>query len=439
MRRLFLKIVNAPFLRSSAILTLGTIGAQLVALAAMPALTRIYSPSEFGDFAAYLSIVTIFSLIACARFELAIPLASDDAEADSLLAIALAVPVLIGALLTYPTLALSEPIAGLLNRPHIAGYLIFVPMSVVFGGWFLAFQFWGIREALFGGLAKNRVLQSAVGTGVQVAMRVGGPSPNGLIVGHNVFQAVGALGLAALWFRTKSSDAGVLRFRMSKIAATFRRNWRFPAFSVPEALANGAALEVPVLLVAALAAGPEAGFLLLAIRIVAAPLQVVGSAIGQVFISRAASELRAGRLRAFTLKLIAGLAMIGAPVLALVAALAAWVFGLVFGPNWVRAGEIVQLLSAAFFLQFVASPLSTVLHVTGRQGLAFAFQLFVAVLRIGSICFAHFVLEGFHIEALALSAVVHYGLYLALVIYAAVTPHLNSEAASAKSGITTNR
>jgi len=45
-----------------------------------------------------------------------------------------------------------------------------------------------------------------------------------------------------------------------------------------------------------------------------------------------------------------------------------WFFSLAFGPEWDTAGTFAQILSLTFVSQFVTSPLSHTLIVTGKQG-----------------------------------------------------------------------
>ena len=54
----------------------GTAAGQLVSLLLSPALTRIYSPQQFGVLSVYTALLTILVVIASLRYELTIPMAS---------------------------------------------------------------------------------------------------------------------------------------------------------------------------------------------------------------------------------------------------------------------------------------------------------------------------------------------------------------------------
>ena len=83
------------------ILTLitGTTIAQLIPIFFFPILTRLYSPEEFGVYSAYLSLVSVFGLIASLKYELAIPIANNTEEKESLIKLSLIIIGIIGIIL----------------------------------------------------------------------------------------------------------------------------------------------------------------------------------------------------------------------------------------------------------------------------------------------------------------------------------------------------
>jgi hypothetical protein len=72
------------FRRSVAVLASGTAISQAIPIAAMPVLTRLYTPEEFGTVVLYLALASLLGVVATARYELAIPLPHDDIEAGEI-------------------------------------------------------------------------------------------------------------------------------------------------------------------------------------------------------------------------------------------------------------------------------------------------------------------------------------------------------------------
>ena len=73
---------KSEFGRNVLTLMTGTTIAQAIPIAISPILTRIYTPEDFGVFALYISISTIFAVIVTGRYELAIMLPKKNKDAD---------------------------------------------------------------------------------------------------------------------------------------------------------------------------------------------------------------------------------------------------------------------------------------------------------------------------------------------------------------------
>ena len=165
-------------------------------------------------------------------------------------------------------------------------------------------------------------------------------------------------------------------------------------------------------------AGAEAGFLLLAMQVMTAPMTLLGSSISQVYMSRAPEALREGRLAPFTLSIMRRLAIVGVGPLIIVGVFAPPLFPLIFGQEWARAGVIVAWLVPWMALQFIASPVSMVMFVVGRQRAMLALTTLGASIRIGSILLV-IGTDLSLVEIFATSSAVFYIICCAVFIFAA--------------------
>lgn len=404
------------FVRDTGKLVTGTIGGRLVALAALPLATRLYTPDDFATLATFLSIVSVSAVAACLRLDIAIPLADTDDDAANLLVLALLSALAVGVVLLLLSVAAAEPIAQALRRPDLAPYLWLIPLAVVMTASYSALQFWATRARRFGSIARTRITQALLGVGALLGLGWAGIAPLGLLIGNMLNSGAGGLGLGlAAWKRDRRSLSMV---SAPGLRRSFSRNRGYAIYSAPEALANTAGIHLPVILIAAFA-GAEAGFLLLATQIMAAPMALLGSSVSQVYMSRAAEEKQAGRLAPFTLNIVRRLIQIGVGPLIFVGVTAPSLFPLVFGDEWTRAGQIVTWLTPWVALQFVASPISTVLHLTGRQSLAMGLQFAGLAIRVGAVLAAGAWLPEAAVPAVAIAATAFYCLYLVIDLAAA--------------------
>ncbi|WP_297758814.1 oligosaccharide flippase family protein [uncultured Shimia sp.] len=408
------RLTSGGFLRDVLKLAAGTVLGRAIALVALPIVTRIYAPEDFALLAVYLSLVSLVSVIACFRLEIAIPLADDDEDAVNLLALALLALFFVAGLALIAVLSMPGTLAQWLGKPEIAPYLWLVPLGIAMAGSYAAFQFWATRARRFGAIARTRIGQAMAGVATMLSLGWAGIAPLGLLLGNAFNTGAGGLSLG---FALRSDRALLRNVTPGQMKAALRKYYRYPVYSTPEALFNIAGIQVPMLLIAA-HGDAEAGFLLLAMQIMTAPMTLLGGSISQVYMSRAPEEFREGRLAPFTLSIVRRLVMVGTGPLILVGVLAPIVFPWIFGADWARAGEIVTWLVPWMALQFIASPVSMVMFVVGRQRAMLALTTFGACIRIGSVLYA--IVAGLSAVAMfAVTSAVFYTVCCAIFILAA--------------------
>ncbi len=408
-------ISGSGFLADVAKLSVGTLSARLIAIIALPVLTRLYSPEDFAVLATYLAILGIVSVVACLRLDIAIPLAETDEDGVNLLALALSALALLTLIMTLLTTAISDRLAVWIGIPDIKPYLWLVPIGIALAGTYSAFQYWATRMKRFGHVARTRVTQSLLGTATMLSMGWLAITPLGLLLGNAFSFGAGGFGLALGSLR---NEAALLRqITVSKMMGVMRRYKRYPLFSTPEALLNVAGQQVPVLIIAA-TAGTEAGFLMLAMQLMTIPMSLLGSSISQVYMSRAPGALRDGRLPELTHSIMRRLALIGVPSLLIVGFLAPSLVPYIFGAEWARTGVIIAWMIPWIALQFITSPVSMVLYVVGRQRAMLVLTTLGFVVRVGSVLLAlHLVVSP--VAGFAIGSAIFYVLLLSFVLSAA--------------------
>ncbi|WP_082818074.1 lipopolysaccharide biosynthesis protein [Variovorax boronicumulans] len=404
---------RSGFLRSASLLVGGTAISQGLSLLALPLLTRLYGPSDFSMLAVYASVLGIISVAACLRFEIAIPIPLKDRDAINLLTLALGSSVTISLLIALPIAIFPQKIAIFFSSPQLEAYLWLLPVGVWLSSSYSALQFWATRKKKFGLISRTRISQAIGGVGSQVALGLLGLTSLGLVLGQLINNCAGIFGLAREAYKV---DRMLLRaIRKRELTRIFKEYERFPKYSTFESLANSAGIHLPIILIAGLSIAGEAGYLMLASRIMAAPLTLIGGAVSQVYLSQAPDELRNGNLGAFTAKVLSGLMKTGVGPLVFIGITSPILFPIVFGKNWQRAGEMVAWMTPWLIFQFLSSPLSMALHVTKNQRLALGVQLGGLFIRVGSVLLAAYWLKNFVFEFYAISGLVFYLAYVLVI------------------------
>jgi len=379
----FIQIRNNSFVRSVSVLAGGTAFAQVIMLLALPVITRLYTPNDFSVLAVYAALLAILSVVACLRFDIAIPLPEADVDAVNILAVALLLSITISALVSVPFIFMPEFISSQLNHPRLAQYLWLVPLGVFLNSSNIALQYWIVRRKKFSTIAKTRIGQSTGGAGTQLIFGWLGLTPLGLILGQMISSGAG---IFSLGYSAAVDDKKLFaNISWRAMGEQIRRYERFPKYSTFDALFNSGGTQIPLILIAALAAGPEAGYLILAMRVMQAPMGLVGSAVSQVFLSHAADEHRNGNLPIFTSQMLVGLMKAGVGPLIFIGFMAPVAIPFVFGEEWRRTGELVSWMTPWFVMQFLGSPISMVMHVCEQQRSMLLLNIGGLMARVGLI------------------------------------------------------
>ena len=413
-------LLAGGFVRSVGVLVGGSALSQLIMALSLPVVTRLYGPEDFSVLALFTAIMSIVSVAACLRFDIAVPIPEDEVEAVNVLALALFFAALVSLALAAPVLVAPAAIAAALGRPAVAPYLWLVPITIFLPAAYSALQFWAVRHKAFRPVAVTRVAQATAAAATQIGLGFAGAAPLGLLIALALNSGAGAIGL--LWHFARRDWKLAGEVSPARMREAFWQHIRFPKFSALEAVCNSASIFLPVVLIAAYAPAAEAGFVMLAMQVMQAPMALIGNAVAQVYMSQAPAEYRAGSLGAFTARILGGLMRTGVGPLLFAGIVAAPAFAIVFGAEWREAGLLVAWMTPWFVMQFLASPVSMSLHVTGNQKAALALQLLGLVLRAGAVAAAIALAPGHLAQVYAVSGFVFYAIYVATVLRYVETP-----------------
>jgi O-antigen/teichoic acid export membrane protein len=376
------KLPGGGFGRSVVTLASGTAVAQLLLALAMPVLTRLYTPADYGSLAVYSSTLTVLLVVASLRYELAIPLPDDEPTAAALLVLTVMLLSGMAVVLSLLVWLGGDAFVTVLKVPALRPYLWLVPVGFVGAGLYQALSYWAIRRGAFGRIARTKLSQGLGQVVSQVALGVARAGAPGLLIGDVVGRVAGGGGLAFLALR----DRPAAMVSRTGLVAAARRYRRFPLLTTWSGLFNVGSLQLPSIMFAASFGAAAAGLYSLSYKMLVLPTMLVGQAVAQVFLSRAATVAgEPERLRRLTERTALVLFAGGLPVFAIVALSGPRLFAIVMGGQWEQAGRYAQVLAPWFVVWLVSSPLSGLLSVREWQGSALAFSAGEFALRLGSL------------------------------------------------------
>lgn len=347
--------------RATFTLLAGGLAAQAIPLALGPWLTRLYTPEDFGSYHLFAAVAANVAVVACARYEFALPLARDDAEATSLRALSLW-------LLAGCTLLAA--LGGAAWAWHSGQrWPLWLPLAVLALGAVSLATLVATRAQRFRALAAGRVLQHGGGALAQAGAGLAQAGVSGLIVAP----LAAALATAAL---LRLPLRGWWQVSRQRLVAVARRHREFPLLNTPHAFAGALQDTLAVSLIAATLGPAAAGFWGLTLRYLKAPATLVGGAVSQALYPRlAAGGQVTAAARADVRRVMLALAAVATPLVLALWLAAPWAFARVFGPQWQAAGDLARALAVYIGVHFVASPLAVVTMAWNAQAWALKLAL----------------------------------------------------------------
>lgn len=364
-----------PFVRHISVLALGTVLSQAMLVIASILLARLYTPTEFGEFAVALSLAMILATLATLRLEMAVPLAEDDREAVAAAASAVffAVTVSLGLL---AILAIDLFVTGQAASRFGAGTSIwFVPPAVAALGALASARMLQSRRGRFSAVSVSRVTASLVqSTGQVVASPLGAVGLSAGFVAGAVWNLVSLSRRSGLFGAWRSWRATAAKWR------------RHSLHLLPPSVLNTATVGAVAPVVALFYGVASSGLFTFSFRILALPATVIGQAVSGAFFPKMAELERRGQpLTTVLERAVTGLTMVSVPIFGLVVLLGPELFGAVFGSEWRAAGDISAVLAPWLAVAFISSPLSSLMMVKNQLRRLLALSVIEAVLRLGSL------------------------------------------------------
>ena len=367
--------------KSVASVLTGTMVAQVIPVLGSLVITRLYSPASFGGFSAWLSLSLLLAVLLTCRFEMAVAIEADGKPRRiAVFGTMMAIPILSSfVLLAMITIKFLMP--QLLEGYPTELLFILLPMAMLIAVSNI-WQQWAAAEGEYRKLNYMRVTQAALVTVLQI---LAGLFSNSVFL-LAITQLIGVL-LSVFFNLYIMPLRGLEKItKAEKIIAFWHRHKQLPKFSLPADFINTAAAQLPVLLVASRFGADIAGLLAMTLKVLGAPIGLLGKSVLDVFRRYAASSYRLrGECRQEYVKTFKVLA-VGSFGFCLVMAFASEpIFVFAFGEEWAGAGIITIWLLPMFALRFMASPLSYMVYIAEKQHLDLLWQITLLAMTVVSL------------------------------------------------------
>jgi O-antigen/teichoic acid export membrane protein len=369
-----LNLIQSDFLKNAGKLFSGSVVAQLIGLAALAALGRLYEPEDFGTVETFMKLAGVFAVVAGLRYETAIVVENNSDTAKDLVRLSLFLNTFISILLFLIILIFNAWIAPIFNFEN-SSILYALPFTIWIMSSTETLMMWRNRSKEYNRISSNRVLYSLSGTGYKLLHPLANLiKGNGLLIGQILSQVLAFVHIA---YKLPLRIADFTQDNLRAVAKTYKS---FPLFSSPAALLNLLALSMPVFMLTIFAGQESTGHFANAYKLSYLPMSMLAMALGQVFFERIARLKKEKETASQMAHELVNIMFVAAVIP--VCVLAVWgdkIAPFILGEKWEEAGVYIQITILFYFAMFMTSTFSSAFATYDKLKVQLGYNAFFLV------------------------------------------------------------
>lgn len=384
---------------------------QAISLLTTPILSRIFSPTDYGEIAIYTSIIAVME--ACASLSYAAGIALDKSlhEAKATTKLCIFITCAVG--------LLGMLVVGIVNLCVNGGvllriFIVALPVMVIFPDISAAYEGWLKRCKKYNSIGILNIINVVLTFGLSLTMGLLGYKASGLIIARCISAAIFAGIVYLIVLRTTDYKKHAVSMEEIKKQAIVHK--RFPLFQMPFIVMNSFSGQLPTIIMTSFFPAEEIGSYSKASSISAIPSQVIGKAVGTVFYQEGALLEDDEGLKKISIFTYKRLLLLGGILSFVLASIGPTLFGFVLGKQWHQAGICSAIIAPMVAAMFVNQPLSHLLFIKQKQHMGIVIGIFMLAIRSITLLTSAFLKLGF-IEMLYVYSIVSAIMYLVINSY----------------------
>jgi len=372
------KLKSNSFIKSVAVLMTGTVLAQALTYLITPVLTRIYSTEEMGDLGFYLRVVGFISALATARYELTLPIPKRNNHAFLLYKLSIKI-----ALYVFLGLGVISAIY-FCTKPFEKQEFLFVVLCLISALFMVIINTgtnWAIRVKAFKRISNSRISNSIFSNSFRWIFGVMQFGSVGLIYATLIGYVVSSMSFLKEFFKLrKTHKKDISKTKTIVLAKEYKD---FPMINLPHVLVDlGRDLLVASLIILFFSKGVFGSYSH-SYAILRIPLVVIGASIGQVLFSQCSELINKNQsIYEILKKTILFLLLFSIIPFAIIFIYGEPLFSFIFSEKWAESGRYSEIMSLWLLGNFIASTISTIPLILGKQKEFFYLGLFSSLLQI---------------------------------------------------------
>lgn len=352
------------FIGDSFLMILSSGIAQVILIITTPIITRLYSPTEFGEFTIFSNIAMILIPIINARYDLLIVNTKNDRSANILSQISFLISLLI-LLILIPIFAIS----AWLYPNFILGF-IFIIIMLFLVSLTNIFTNYLNKERKYKVLSLINVFRAGSMALLQIIFGLLALGSLGLIIGFSLSYIAGI----TLGYKTFKKHFNIVRDK-EETKALFLENKNQLVYSTPSILLNSLSFSVVVFFIGILYTNTEVGIYGMAIRVLGIPVTIISLGLSKIFMQQANDYyIEYGNFRNLLLKFSSILVIVSIILYVPLYLFSEELVNILLGHSWVDAITVIKIVIPLFVIRLIVSTVSLSVIVLQKQQLELILQ-----------------------------------------------------------------
>jgi len=388
------KLTKKKFIRNVVVVVTGTASAQAITVIFSPFITRLYGPEAFGVLGVFMAMVSIIGPVSALTYPIAIVLPKRDSEAKVLIFLSIFISFIIAMIIGIILMIFNKPLVYLLQIAEIAQYLFLIPLVIIFTTFLQVSRQWLIRTKQFKVTAKAAFINSLILNISKTGIGLFNPVASVLVTLNTFSNAFHAFLLSINSIKTKIKPKKIT-IKISVLKNIANKYNDFPLYRAPQTLVHVVSQSLPIILLPAFFGPAAAGYYSLSRSVLAMPITLIGESVGDVFYPRIVeAEKKRENLALLITRATLGLGLVGLIPFGIIIIFGPWLFGLIFGADWVVAGEYARWLTLGFYFGFINRPSARAIPVLNIQKQFLIYEIISGFIRGGILLLGFFLFEN---------------------------------------------
>ncbi|EOB8812642.1 type 8 capsular polysaccharide synthesis protein Cap8K [Staphylococcus sp. FSL W8-0305] len=352
------------FIGDSFLMILSSGITQVILIITTPIITRLYSPTEFGEFTIFSNIAMILIPIINARYDLLIVNTKNDRSANILSQISFLISLLI-LLILIPIFAISAWLYPnfILDFIFIIIMLFLVSLTNIFTNYLN-------KERKYKVLSLINVFRAGSMALLQIIFGLLALGSLGLIIGFSLSYIAGI----TLGYKTFKKHFNIVRDK-EETKALFLENKNQLVYSTPSILLNSLSFSVVVFFIGILYTNTEVGIYGMAIRVLGIPVTIISLGLSKIFMQQANDYyIEYGNFRNLLLKFSSILVIVSIILYVPLYLFSEELVNILLGHSWVDAITVIKIVIPLFVIRLIVSTVSLSVIVLQKQQLELILQ-----------------------------------------------------------------